>query len=157
MNQHKQNCQMSAMGWAGSVPPVCTCFENQPQGHSSVPQEKVPCLYGGTCTHQTCKHASGAAIVSPSKAESEGEKCDKKNCRKHVHWQKPVDDVLAEFNKNWEYWMTSASPKKQLQDFFLKEIGRAREDEREAVDMRSGYIAGRTAARKECGCPKCNI
>lgn len=25
MNQHKAHCQMSSLGWAASVPPICTC------------------------------------------------------------------------------------------------------------------------------------
>lgn len=38
MNNHKPHCQMSAKGWAATLPPVCTCEGNSQNGKPFVPQ-----------------------------------------------------------------------------------------------------------------------
>lgn len=64
-------------------------------------------------------------------------------------------DWLETLDKNWQYWLTSASPKEQLKAFIEKELERTRSKITEELVIRdakvrqTGFEAGKTDMARE--------
>ena len=130
--EHKRNCQMSAKGWAASVPPECTCSDDKVisnnfmqvgnshcyKCHKTFPPDFSARPHTFDCVGEirTCKNWDGKDSCEFSQQVEQNCSCKGKIRHKWSIHNSRRCYIDPKFEENWELEDSSASSEKWIEE-----------------------------------------